>query len=150
MKNTFNIKTLAILSILSFVGISCADSSSTKNKTPDQTVTPTDTTLEVSRDSLSSRFSVAILRLESKIDTLDNKIEALGGNVSDSVIKSKNKLEAYKEELEEQADKIAAATDQNWADVKLEAMKEWNAFKVNVAETERDIEEYFNTRTYDK
>ena len=102
---------------------------------------------EQSRDSLIADFEYEIDRIESKIDSLDEKIKAVGGNVNETVEDSKRKLVAYKESLEDQTDKIAAATEKNWEKVEREAKEEWVDFKSNVAATEENIDEYFENRT---
>lgn len=147
MKNKLSVAITLVGSIVFCITVACSDNSSSTTKGGEKIVISD--TLEASRDSLISDFNSEIAKLESKIDSLEEKIKAVGGNVDVTVERSKDKLISYKENLETQTDKIAAATDENWDKVKTEAYQEWKDFKSNVAETEKEIEEYFNTRTND-
>lgn len=148
MKNKLSVAITLVGFIVFCITVACSDSSSSITTNEGEKIVISDT-LKASRDSLISDFNSEIAKLESKIDSLEEKIKAVGGNVDVTVERSKDKLISYKENLETQTDKIAAATDENWDKVKTEAYQEWKDFKSNVAETEKEIEEYFNTRTND-
>ncbi len=139
---------IAVATALAFI-ISCSDNTNRVQNEHDYELTDTvnTPTFDHSRDSLMNDFEYEIEKLESEIDSLDEKIKAVGGNVDETIVHSKEKLIAYKESLEDQTDKLAAATEDNWEKVKKEAKEELRDFKSNVAATENDIEEYFNNRT---
>lgn len=149
MNSKLYISTITVAIFTLLVSVSCSDSSKNEYTEANDNI-ETGKTLEISKDSLISGLNVEIEKLEEKLDTLNNRIKAVGGNVDETVFRAERKLKAYKESLEDQTDKVAAATEDNWADVKIEANQEWLDFKANLKETEKVIEEYFSTRTNDK